>query len=142
MREPRVLFVGPPRQAEIDDDRLLLDVDHDVGRFEIAVDNAALMGRVECFGQLENDGRRLALGRSTLLGQHVVQRSPLDERHRQIMDAVDLARVVDGAQVRMAERRRRAGLAIKPLEQFAIIVGEAGDFYTAIDGSSCVSSAR
>ena len=79
-------------------------------------------------GQLENDRRRLAFGRSALLGQDVVQGPPLDERHRQIMDAVDLARVVDGAQVRMAERGRRAGLAIKPLEQFAVIVGEAGNF--------------
>ncbi len=106
------------------------------------MDDSAGVGRVERLGQLEHDRRRVALGGTSFLGQHVIKGPALDERHRQIMDAVDLPRVMHGTQVRMAHRRGRTGLPIEAFDQFSVaIVREPGDF-RATGRSSWVSSAR
>ncbi len=131
LREPRILFfVGLPREPEIHDDRLLVAVDHDVGRLQIAMNHAPRVGCLERPGQLQHKRRGGAAVERAAIGQHFGKKPPLDVGHRQVTDAVDLADVVNRAQIRVAKHGGGTGLAVEPRRHFRVVVifGEFRNF--------------
>ena len=75
------------------------------------------MRDVERVGELLEERHR-ALGRELpLLLEHVREVGPLDELHREVQTALDLAGVVDGDDVGMLELGRRARLADEALAE-------------------------
>ena len=54
------IAVGDPRQAEIENLGLAVFVHQDVARFQIAVDDAALMGMLDRFADLDHQRQSLA----------------------------------------------------------------------------------
>jgi hypothetical protein len=101
------------REAEIEDFDLAVLVQHDVLGLEIAVDDPLLVR----LGQRARDGPRDAqrLGDAEPAARHLrLQRGPLDELHRDVDAAVDLADVVDGGDVGVSHRRGGPRLAEEP----------------------------
>ena len=80
----------------------MLLFEHDVGGLEIAVDDAGVVCRLQPLGDLTRDGHdvrdRQPPGLSSGPGQIV----PFDERHRDVLDAVDLSHVVNAHDVACA----------------------------------------
>jgi hypothetical protein len=99
-----------PGQAEVHQVRLALGVQHDVGRLEVAVDDAGPVGVLQGVG---DGGAQLGglARRQPAVGGEVGQRRPLDE----VADDVDLpalaADLVDGDDVGVPQLRRRPRLA-------------------------------
>src|SRR5207253_11267673 len=54
-------------QAEVGDDRVAFGVEQDVGRLDVAMDQAALMGMMQCLGGTGDDLGRLLARRSDVL---------------------------------------------------------------------------
>jgi hypothetical protein len=84
--------------------------DHDVLGLDVAVDDAVLVGRGQTVRRLRADFQHLLLGEGRAL---IAQRLPVHMLHDDEELAVMLLDVVDGANVRMVERRRRACLLQK-----------------------------
>ncbi len=95
-------------RAEVGQDRLAAPVDEDVGRLEVAVEHAAIVGLLQGKRQGADQRRRLR-GRQAPQAQPLRQRGPVDVGHRQKRRAVDDAGFVEGADVRMVQRRGGAG---------------------------------
>jgi hypothetical protein len=112
LRHPRVPAARAPGQAEVHDDRLAAPVDHDVGRLEVAVDHAPLVRLLQRQGQLAHQEGTLSR-RRRLGADELPQRLALEEGHGQVGDAVDLAGVVERADVGVLDQRRRLGLAVE-----------------------------
>jgi len=97
------------RQAEVGHVRLTVCVDQDVGRLEVAVDDAALVRVVDGAG----DGEQQPHRGPRVPGQaaHVrTQTRPLDQLHAEVRQPVLLARLVERDDVRVIQLRRRLGL--------------------------------
>ena len=82
--------------------RAIAALDHDVGGLDVAVDNLSGVRGGQAEGQFPHGFRRLARVQR-LLPHAIGQRAALDQRHGNIEDAVDLARIVDRADVRVAD---------------------------------------
>ena len=107
--------LDPLGQAEVGDVRLALLVDQDVGRLEVAVQDAPLVGVVHRLGRLGHQPRR---------GPRVVavavepagQAAAGDQLHAEVALAVVLADLVDRHDVGVVQRRDRLGLVLEPPE--------------------------
>ncbi len=97
------------REAEIHDLGPSARRDHDVGGLDVAVDHALLVGLLEARRDLERDFDRLVyLERPR--GERFLEAPSLDERHRDERRALGLSDLMDGADIRVVESRRGAGL--------------------------------
>jgi hypothetical protein len=86
--------------------------DFDVGGFEIAMDDAALVGGVQRLRDLRCDGERLfERERPTL--QSVGERGTLDQFQDEGTNAIEIFDPVNRADVRMIQRRQQPGLPIE-----------------------------
>ncbi len=112
----RLQLVREPGESEVGDAHAPSPVDHHVGRFEVAVQDVVLVGRGQTETELPGDLDRLALGRRAQPPQHVGQVLAVDVLHRQEDVPVDLADVVDAADVGMRDLARGAHLATDPLQ--------------------------
>ena len=99
------LLTGHLREAEIGQVRLVVAVDQDILRLDVAMDDARLVGLVERQSNAADERRLLPDGDSAHPppAQH---RLALDELHGQVALAVDLAGFVDADDVRVL---RQAG---------------------------------
>ena len=101
------------------------------------MDDALAMRPVERVGDLGGDLQRL-VERKRSLHEPRGQRLALEMRHDQVVRAIDVADVVDAADVRMIERGNRPRLAFETCTQ----IGIAGDFsWQDLDGD-CAIEAR
>jgi len=84
--------------------------DKNVGRLNVAVDDARGMGGIQRVGDLDaqRDDRVRLHG---LAGDVVLQRRPFQEFHRNESPALKLANVVESADVGMVQRRGGPGFA-------------------------------
>ena len=106
--------VGRSRDAEVGDDRLLVVRDQNVGRLQIAVDDADFVRRLQAGDDLTRQrdrpfDRQLPLGR-----QQAREVGAVHERHRDVFDAVDLAEVVDANDVGVRDLSGQHQLALEP----------------------------
>ena len=130
LREPKRIGVESPREAEVEDHRLARARDHDVAGLDIAVQHSRLVRGVERARRLldELDGgpdRRHPRGAPVARGRDPArERLAVDVSHRDVRDAVLLARIEDGADPLVIDARRHLRLAPEAFEQ---IVGEHGD---------------
>ena len=106
-------FTGDAGEAEVGDADLAAAVEHDVRRLEIAMDDAALVRGGESGADLPRDLERAifreaadaAEQRREILAVHVL--------HRQERVAVDLADVVDAADVRVRDLPRHPHFGVQ-----------------------------
>ncbi len=99
-------------QSEVDHERLAAVVDQDIGRFQIAVQDSALVGVLHRVGDCRHQlGRRPRL---LEFREPLREISPLDELHAEEATAVLFADVVDRHDIGMIELGDRLGLVAKP----------------------------
>ena len=84
----------------------------DVGRFQIAVNDAVLVRRFERIGDLMPDVQRLA-DRDRPPGDPLGERVAVDELEDERGRAVHVLEAIDGTDVRMIQRRQQARLAVE-----------------------------
>ena len=93
---------------------LSVGVDHDVGRLEIAMDDPGLVRRRQagatCRAIATARDRRSRPSRLRI----VARSAPVDVRHRDVLDAVDLAEIVDADDVLVRDLARQQQLALEP----------------------------
>jgi len=86
---PEICHLPPkPGEAEVEHLHRAVGPELDVGRFQVAVDDALLVGRLQRFGDLLCDGERL-VDRKGTLHNPVSERRAVDELH----DERDLPRL-------------------------------------------------
>ena len=110
-------LLGRDGEAEVRDPHPPAAVEHDVRRLEVAVEDALLVRGVEARAELPRDVDRLVHGQVA---------DPLEEGrevfavhvlHREKMAALDLADVVNAADVRVRDLTREAHLRVKTREE-------------------------
>ena len=119
LRHSRLL--GGLGQAEVGDVHVIGGVDHDVLGLQVAVDDALVVRGLEAFRRLAEDAQE-ALGRQlALLLQDRGQVPPVDELHRQELDAVALAEIEDAQDVGVRHAARELDLALEALEDLGVL---------------------
>ena len=122
-RRARTDILDPPNrgQAEVHHAHSAGAVEHDVGRLQIAMDDAALMGGGESRAQLARDVGGFVFRESANPAERAREVFPVDVLHREIQEAVGLADVVDAAHVGVGDLPRGAHLVVKLSEAHRIV---------------------
>ena len=108
-----------PEIEDIGVDRAVLaDVDHDVARFEVAVDHPVGVRRLSRLCNLLDD-LHLVLERQP--EREFFQRSALDELHGDVGPALDLADVIDPAHVIVLDPALGPGLALESIHLVGVV---------------------
>ncbi len=107
--------IGPDSlgQAEVGHMRLVVLVQEDVGRLQVAVQYPALMGVMERGGGDRDDPGRGA-GVSGEFGEPLVEACTSDQLHAEIRQPLDLADLVDRDDLGMIQLRNRLRLVLEP----------------------------
>ncbi len=119
------LLTGETGESEVGDPRAAAAVDHHVGRLQIAVQDAALVGSGQPGTQLPRNLDRLLQRRSPEPAQDGAQVLAVDVLHRQEELAVGLADVVHATDVGVRDLPRHANLVAQACQRRRI-VGEMG----------------
>jgi hypothetical protein len=122
----------PPGQPEVADVGLAVVIDQDVGRLEVAVEDAALMRVVHRLGGLGHQPCRGARV-GGVVGQPLLEARPADELHGEVAPPVVLADLEDRHDVRVVQQRDRLGLVLEP-SQFVIAGQDVGPEHLEGDG--------
>lgn len=123
LRQRDFRAVGVAGQTEVHNHRLALLVEHDVRRLQVAMDDPALMSFLQGQGQLAYDvGCPVLVPRLAGLNSFR-QRVPFDVRDGQVVRLADLPYVVHRTDLRMTQRRRRAGFAVEPFDHLRCFCG-------------------
>ena len=109
-----------PCETEIEDLGDAVRRELDVGGFEIAMDDAALVRRVERVDELTCDRDRLVDREFPLRPHPRVERLPLDQLHHDGGEPRPLLQAVDGRNIRVVERRQNPRFALEPCEPVLI----------------------
>ena len=97
--------------------------EEDVGRLEVAVDDAERVRLAQGAADLPGDVRRALLGEVARLADGPMERVPLQVLHRHVIDVVLGAAVIeDGDRVRVRELRRDAGFEEEALVELGIVL--------------------
>ena len=119
VRSARVLGLGELGQAEVEDlDEAVLR-DHEVLGLQVAVHDPGAVRFREAVGGLRGDAEERSR-RQGAVGQNLAQRSSLDELHRDELDAVRGADVVDRDEIRVVQRRGRARFLLEALQPLGV----------------------
>ena len=103
-----------PRDAEVHDHGVIGLVHHDVGGLQIPMHDPRVVGRQQAGGDLPGDGQRSLDRQPALLLEDRCQVRSLDVRHRDVLDAVDLADVVDADDVPVRDLSGEQQFALEP----------------------------
>ncbi len=98
--------VGQPRDAEIHDQRLSFGVDHDVRRLQITMNDAFRMRRHEARHDVARDLERSRDGKPSVSPHDRREIGALDVRHRDVLDAVDLAEIMNAHDILVRDLSR------------------------------------
>ena len=107
------------REAEVEHLGLTAIGDHDVGWFDVAMDDSRGMGDRERVGNLLGELDRALQGQAGP-GNHLVERTAAHELHDEEVDPVGVIHFVDRDDVRVVERRCGPGLPEKAVAAIAI----------------------
>ncbi len=126
------ISVGPPGDPEVGQiDVVIVSViaacDQDVCRFDVAVDETAPVGRGQCRGDRPQQLDRPPGGHSSRVGQQRAQVGARYPAHDQVQRAVQLARLVDGDDVGVLDRRGQVRLALEALPEAPVRRQPRGD---------------
>ena len=113
-------FLDYPGDPEIDQVGEVFVVEQDVRRLDVAVQQANLMGGMQCLGDLADDVHRTR-GVERPVGQHRLQVTALDQAHVDVELTLDFAVVVNRNDVRVIQPRRGVGFPAESLLKFFII---------------------
>ena len=109
------LGIDGARDAEVGQPRVILGIDDHVGGLEVAVDDAGLVDGGETVGNLARDRERASDRHLSLAFQQEAQVRSLHVLHRQVLQPVDLAEIVNADDVRMGDLTREPKLALEAL---------------------------
>ena len=118
--------VGHAGQAKICDDHLSASIEHDVGGFQIAVQNAFAVGRGQAGAELARDVERFVAGQASDAPQQRRQIFTVDIFHGEEGVAVDVSHVIDAANVGMRNPARDSHFIAKALLQAFVARGFVG----------------
>ena len=125
--EHRARRLGPARlgeragEAEVGDAHDAVLVEEEVGRLDVAVHEPAAVRVLERRGDLAADVRGLRRREPDAGVEHPAQRAALEQLEDHERDAVVLAPVVDGHDVRVVQRRRELGLGAEPAQEARVV---------------------
>ncbi|GAC1648952.1 MAG: hypothetical protein NVS9B15_07960 [Acidobacteriaceae bacterium] len=102
--------------------------EHDVGGFEIAMDDATTVSSGQSGGDLCGRGDRLMAGKLAAL-QAMVERLAFEQFHDEITESVLVAEGVDGADVRVGELREGVGFAFEAVGVSGRPEGGVADYF-------------
>ena len=106
-------------QPEVQHLHVPVATDHDVLGLQVAVDDAGVVRRRDGLGDLDADGQRLTHLETAAL-EHGPQRDPVDVLRGEELHPGGVADVVDRQNVRVVERRDRAGFALESQQPFLV----------------------
>ena len=111
-----LVVVDADGEAEVGDLRAAAAVDHDVAGLEVAVQHALVVRRGEARAHLARDLDRLVLGKPPDAAQERGQILAVDVLHGEEVPPLDLADVVDAADVGVRDAARVAHLGVEALD--------------------------
>ena len=116
------VFVGRQSlcQPEIQNLGLPLRRQLDVGRLQVSVDDALLVGRFERLGELQEQRKRF-VERKRPSGQALRQRLALDELHDEDLLTFELLEPVERGDTGVVERGEKLGLTLEPRQALSIL---------------------
>jgi hypothetical protein len=107
--------VDPTREAEIADPWLAVLIEQDVSRLQVAVENAALVGKMDGPGYADHQrGRHAWSSQEVAPGDADSQASAQNQLHAEVVLPLPFSHLVNGDDVRMIQMRRRLGFPPKP----------------------------
>src|SRR5262249_27790886 len=115
-------------QAEIENLDRSVESDLDVARFEVPVDDPALVRRLQAFGQLPRDSDDF-VERQWTGSESLGQSRTLDEFEHERGDARALLQAVDCSDVRMIQRGKRTSLLLEAGETIRILRAGVGPYF-------------
>ena len=110
-----------PRDPEVGDLDPAVAPHEDVGRLDVAVDDAADVRRVEGLRDLGGHAGGLARRERPVLAQDRGEVLAVDQLHDDVRARAVLAEVEHRHDARVAERRRRPGLVAEPAEEVGVL---------------------
>ena len=142
--EPGQLRVVEHGQPEVQDLDRAVPAEHEVGRFEVAVQDAASVRGGQDRGDLRGGGGHPGEGDVLVLVDDVVQRDALDELHHHERAGADTrivedADVVDGGRPRVLQAGHDARLVQEAFDQRLVVLTEREP--DDLDGDPAVQSA-
>ena len=117
---PNILDVSKSRETEVHDPDMAGVVEHHVRRFQIAMDDAALMRRREPCAELTRNIQGLVFREAADASERGREVFSVDILHGQVQKAAGLADVVHAAHVGMRDLSRRSYLVVKLREASGI----------------------
>ena len=112
--------VGCTRDPEVDHPHVPVPVDEDVGRLDVAMDDAALVGGLQRTGHVDDDAERDVERQTAVALEDALQILPVDELHDDEVDALVRAGVVDRRDIRVVKRGRGTSLLAEPRNELGI----------------------
>ena len=117
----RVFHVGQPCQTEIGDPHLSTTVEHDVGRFQVPVQHALLMSRVQSPAQLAGNVDTLVRRQSPDPSHQSTQIFTVDKLHRQKVHPFDFPDVVHATDIGMGHLAGQSDLVVQQFQPLRIV---------------------
>ena len=114
-----MLFGQQLGEAEVEDFCMAALGHKKIGGLDVAVDDPFCMRRVQRVGNLDPN-LQLLLNPQRLSGNAVLQRLPLQIFHGDERFSLILRYLINGADIRMVQRRRRASLALKAFQRHRV----------------------
>ena len=119
-------LIGDTRQAEISDHDLPASIEHDVRGLQVAVEHAFGVGGGQSGAELAGDIERLIFGQTADAAQQRREILAIDVFHGEEGVALDVAHVVDAANVGMRNPPRDPHFIFETLQQTLIAGGFIG----------------
>ena len=131
-RHGELLGSGDLGDAEVGDLGRPIGGDHDVGRLDVAVNDALLVGVVEGVGGLRQDAEHPLRRHGSLFRQPLIHGRPVHVLHGDVRQVVLLLHVVNGDDAGMGEDSRRSRFPEKALPQAFLLF--RGALFAQLDG--------
>jgi hypothetical protein len=119
--------------AEVGDFDASLAIEQDVFRFDVAVNDALLVGELEGFADAGDD-RQCFLGLETAFAEELAEAGAIDVFHHQVEEAAGFAGVMDGDDIGMVEAGQCLGFAKEAFAELRVARGVGGKDFEGDDG--------